>query len=84
MSIGNSCVSDLAPLKGRLFDYINKKAYEGTINAHLAGDVPNLIINIPEISPYYFGYLVYFFMKTCGMSAYLLGVNPLISLSRIV
>ena len=76
MSIGNSCVSDLAPLEGKTFDYINKKAYEGTINAHLAGDVPNLIINIPEISPYYFGYLVYFFMKTCGMSAYLLGVNP--------
>ena len=63
-------------LKGKTLDFANKKAMEGTISAHLEGGVPNLIINIPEISPYYFGYMVYFFMKACGISGYLLGVNP--------
>lgn len=63
-------------LNGKSLDYINKKAMEGTIAAHVEGGVPNLIINIPEISPYYFGYLTYFFMKTCGISGYLLEVNP--------
>lgn len=50
---------------------------EGSISAHVDGGVPNLIINMPEVSPYYFGYLVYFFEKSCGMSGYLLGINPL-------
>jgi len=63
-------------LKGLTLDFINKKAMEGASAAHVDGGVPNLIINIPQISPYYFGYLVYFFMKACGMSGYLLGVNP--------
>lgn len=63
-------------LNGKTLDFANKKAMEGTIAAHVEGGVPNLIINIPEISPYYFGYLTYFFMKACGMSGYLLEVNP--------
>ena len=63
-------------LKGKTLDYINKKALEGTINTHVEGEVPNLVFNIPEISPYYFGYLIYFFEKACGMSGYLFGVNP--------
>lgn len=63
-------------LGGKTIDFVNKKAMEGTIVAHIDGGVPNLIINIPEISPYYFGYLVYFFQKACGMSGYLLEVNP--------
>jgi len=63
-------------LSGKTLDFVNKKAMEGTLEAHIDGGVPNLIINIPEISPYYFGYLTYFFMKACGMSGYLLGVNP--------
>lgn len=63
-------------LAGKSFDFVNKKAMEGTLSAHLEGGVPNLMINIPEVSPYYFGYLVYFLMKACGMSGYLLGVNP--------
>lgn len=63
-------------LSGRTLDYVNKMAMRGSILAHEDGGVPNLIINIPEISPYYFGYLVYFFEKACGMSGYLLGVNP--------
>ncbi len=63
-------------ISGKTLDFVNKSAMRGTIAAHTDGGVPNLIINIPEISPYYFGYLVYFFEKACGMSGYLLGVNP--------
>lgn len=44
--------------------------------AHTDGKVPNLIVNIPELNAYTFGYLVYFFEKACAMSGYLLGVNP--------
>lgn len=63
-------------LSGKTLDYINKKAMEGTIEAHVEGGVPNIRINLPEISPYYFGYLVYFLEKACAMSGYILGVNP--------
>jgi len=63
-------------LAGKNIDFINKKAMEGTILAHTDGGVPNLVLNIPEMSSYYFGSLVYFFEKACGMSGYLLGVNP--------
>lgn len=44
--------------------------------AHTDGNVPNLIVNVPEMNAYTFGYLVYFFEKACAMSGYLLGVNP--------
>ena len=44
--------------------------------AHTSGNVPNLVINIPEMTEYYFGQLIYFFEKACGISGYLLGVNP--------
>lgn len=63
-------------LSGRTIDYVNKKAFQGTILAHVDGGVPNLILNMPEISEYYFGHLVYFFEKACGISGYMLGVNP--------
>ncbi len=63
-------------LAGKGIDFINKKAFEGTLLAHTDGGVPNLILNIPEINEFYFGNLVYFFEKACGISAYLLGVNP--------
>lgn len=63
-------------IQGKTLSFVNKKSMEGAMLAHVDGGIPNLIINIPEISPYYFGYLVYFFQKACGMSAYLLGVNP--------
>jgi glucose-6-phosphate isomerase len=55
---------------------INKKAMEGTLLAHTDGGVPNLIINVPELNEYCFGSMVYFFEKACGISGYLLGVNP--------
>ena len=63
-------------LAGKTVDYVNRMAFEGTLLAHLDGGVPNLVINIPELTPYYFGYLIYFFEKACGLSGYLLGVNP--------
>ena len=63
-------------LAGKTVDFVNKKAFEGTLLAHTDGGVPNLVVTIPEISPYWFGYLVYFFEKACGVSGYLLGVNP--------
>ncbi len=63
-------------LTGKTVDYVNNKAFLGTLLAHTDGGVPNIIIDIPEISPYSFGYLVYFFEKACAVSGYVLGVNP--------
>ena len=63
-------------LAGSTMDLINKKACQGTVLAHNDGGVPNIIITIPELTPYYAGYLIYFFEKACGISGYLLGVNP--------
>lgn len=63
-------------LTGKTMDFVNKKAFEGTMLAHSDGGVPNLIVTIPDMTPYTFGYLVYFFEKACGISGYLLGVNP--------
>ncbi|MGL5351882.1 MAG: glucose-6-phosphate isomerase [Clostridium sp.] len=63
-------------LSGKTMDFVNKQAFKGTLLAHNDGGVPNMILNVPEISPYYFGYMVYFFEKACAISGYLLGVNP--------
>lgn len=63
-------------LTEKTVDDINKNVFQATLLAHNDGGVPNLIVRIPEINPYYFGYLVYFFEKACGISGYLLGVNP--------
>ena len=63
-------------LAGKEMDFVNKKAFQGTVIAHNDGGVPNMIVNVPELSPYYFGQLVYFFEKAVGISGYLLGVNP--------
>ena len=48
----------------------------GTVLAHVDGGTPNLVIKIPRLDEYYFGKLVYFFEKACGISGYILGVNP--------
>lgn len=69
-------VDGLNFLSGKDMDFVNKKAFEGTLLAHTDGGVPNLIINIPELTEYYFGSMVYFFEKACGISGYLLAVNP--------
>jgi glucose-6-phosphate isomerase len=63
-------------LSGKTMDFVNKMACEGTILAHNDGGVPNIIISIPEINEYYFGKLVYMLEKACGVSGYVLGVNP--------
>ena len=63
-------------LAGKTMDFVNKKAFEGTLLAHTDGGVPNLVVTIKDMTPYTFGYLVYFFEKACGVSGYLLGVNP--------
>ncbi len=63
-------------LSGNTLDFVNKRIAEGTILAHFDEGVSNLVINIPEMTEYYFGKLVYFFMKACAISGYILGVNP--------
>lgn len=67
---------DLNYLAGKTLHEINDKAYQGTLLAHTDGDVPNLVVEVPELDTYTFGYLVYFFEKTVAISGYLLGVNP--------
>ncbi|MBO7747765.1 glucose-6-phosphate isomerase [Paenibacillus sp. MWE-103] len=63
-------------LTGKTMDFVNKKAFEGTLLAHADGHVPNFVVNIADMTPYTFGYLVYFFEIACGISGYLSGVNP--------
>lgn len=63
-------------LAGQSVDFVKKSAMNGTILAHTDGNVPNLMIHIPEQNEYYLGELFYFFEYACGVSGYLLGVNP--------
>lgn len=63
-------------LAGKSIHEINDKAFQGTLLAHTDGDVPNLIVEVPRLDAYTFGYLVYFFEKACAISGYILGVNP--------
>ena len=69
-------VDGLNFLAGKTMDYVNKKAFEGTLLAHTDGNVPNLVVSVSEINELSFGYLVYFFEKACAISGYVLGVNP--------
>jgi glucose-6-phosphate isomerase len=55
---------------------VNRKAFEGTILAHVSGGVPNIVLEIPAMNEYELGYLIYFFEKACAISGYILGVNP--------
>lgn len=63
-------------LAGKTVDFVNLKASQGTALAHTDGGVPNLAVRVPKLDAYNFGKLVYFFEKACGISGYLLGVNP--------
>ena len=63
-------------IAGKNVDYVNKMAELGTRLAHVDGGVPNLIITIPALTERYVGQLIYFFEKACGVSGYMLGVNP--------
>ena len=63
-------------LAGKGLDYVNKKAMEGTIKAHVSGDVPNIVINVERLDEENIGELIYFFEKACAISGMILGVNP--------
>jgi glucose-6-phosphate isomerase len=63
-------------LAGKDMDFVNKSAMNGTILAHTDGNVPNLMVKIPEQDEFYLGELFYFFEFACGVSGYILGVNP--------
>ena len=63
-------------LAGKTMSYVNRKAFEGTVLAHVDGGVPNVVLELPKMDAYHFGYLVYFLEKACAISGYTLGVNP--------
>ena len=63
-------------LSGKTIEFVNKKAMEGTIKAHITGEVPNIVINIEKLEEESIGHLIYFFEKACAMSGFLLGINP--------
>jgi glucose-6-phosphate isomerase len=63
-------------LAGKTMDEVNKSAFQGTLMAHIDGEVPNLVIELDEMNEYTYGEMIYFFEKACGISGHLLGVNP--------
>lgn len=63
-------------LSGKTMDYVNKKAMEGTIEAHVKGRVPNILINVDKLDEKTVGHLIYFFELACAVSGNILGVNP--------
>lgn len=69
-------VDGLNFLAGKKVSYVNEQAFNGTLLAHTDGDVPNLVLHIDKMDSYCLGNLIYFFEKACGVSGYLLGVNP--------
>lgn len=73
----NEDLDGLNYLEGKSLGFVNEKAFLGTLDAHTkTGGVPNVVIELDKLDAYNMGYLFYFFMKTCAMSAYLLNVNP--------
>lgn len=69
-------IDGLNYLNGKTVDFVNKKAFAGTLLAHLDGGVPNMVVTIPKIDAYHIGYMIYFFEKACGISGHLAAVNP--------
>ncbi|NLB35703.1 MAG: glucose-6-phosphate isomerase [Clostridiales bacterium] len=63
-------------LAGKSLDFVNRKAFEGTVLAHTDGGVPNIILELDEMNENSLGWLIYFFEKACAISGYILGVNP--------
>ena len=76
IKIDEDDIDGLNFLAGRTMDYINKKAMQGTIEAHISGDVPNIVLNVEKLDAENIGSLIYFFEKACAMSGYILGINP--------
>ena len=66
----------LGYLQGKDVDFVNTKAFQGTLLAHTDGDVPNFVVRIPKTDAYTLGYLIYFFEAAVGVSGYLNGINP--------
>ena len=69
-------VDGLNFLKGKTVSFVNEQAFNGTLLAHTDGSVPNLVLRVEKMDEYCLGNLIYFFEKACGVSGYLLGVNP--------
>lgn len=69
-------VDGLDFLTGKTLEYINHMAFKGAAMAHVDGGVPNMILDVDKRDAYHFGYMVYFFEFACGVSGYILGVNP--------
>lgn len=69
-------LDELNYLTDKGLDYINKKAMEGTVNAHVEGGVPNIVITMDKLNEYTLGHLIYFFELACAMSGKILGINP--------
>ncbi len=63
-------------LAGKGFNFVNEKAFQGTLLAHVDGGVPNMVLTMEALNEFNFGKMIYFFEKACGISGYLLGVNP--------
>ncbi len=63
-------------LAGKSMDFVNEKAFEGTVLAHTDGGTPSLVVEVPTLDEASLGYLIYFFEKACAISGYMLGVNP--------
>lgn len=69
-------LDNLNYLAGKTMSYVNEKAYLGTLDAHVSGGVKCMVLDIPDMEEKTLGYMIYFFEKACGLSGYLLGVNP--------
>lgn len=76
INIDEDNLDELNYLEGKTLDYVNKKAMEGTIDAHVDGNVPNIVIKVEKIDEETIGHLIYFFELACAMSGKILGVNP--------
>lgn len=76
INIDEDDLDGLNYLVGKSLDFVNKKAMEGTIEAHVSGDVPNIVITMQELNEETIGQLIYFFELACAMSGKILGVNP--------
>lgn len=69
-------LDELNYIEGKSLDYVNKKAMEGTVQAHIDGGVPNIMINMDRLNEENLGHLIYFFELACAMSGKILGINP--------
>ena len=76
ISLNEENLDGLNYLEGDTIDYINKTAMEATLNAHLEGDVPNILITLEKLDEKNIGEIIYFFEKACAIYCFMLGVNP--------